>query len=139
MAVRLRQSMASSLTLLVLKDVFAICRLSPVDACPAWAAGGPFVSVTRTDEELSIVCLQDAVPSEVAGERDWRCLRVAGPLPFTAVGILATLTAPLAAEGISVFTISTFDTDYLFVKSPDFHRTVAVLTRQGHQIIGLGS
>jgi hypothetical protein len=85
-------------------------------------------------DELSIVCRQEVVPEGVVCERDWRCLRVAGTMPFTVVGVLASLTAPLAGAGISVFVLSTFDTDYVLVKSADSERAMAVLRAAGHEI-----
>ena len=101
-----------------LPDAYAICRLPANEPIPAWAAG-PFTSITRTSDELSIVCRQTQVPDDVKCERDWRCLRVVGTIPFSMVGVLASLLNPLAEADISVFTISTFDTDYVFVKERD--------------------
>ena len=92
------------------------------------------VSLTRTADELSVVCPQSAVPAGVQAERDWRCLRVAGALPFSAVGILSSLVTPLAAAGISVFALSTFDTDYLLVKEKDLEKAAAALTQHGHTL-----
>jgi hypothetical protein len=83
---------------------------------------------------VSIVCPQDAVPPGVQCETGWRCLRVAGTLKFTAVGVLASLAVPLAEAGISVFAVSTFDTDYLLVKERDFDRACASLRQYGHQL-----
>ena len=122
------------LTLIVVDRLFAVCRLEPADSVPRWATAGEFFSITRTADELSVVCPQEAVPDRVKGERGWRCLRVAGTIPFSVVGVLASLTAPLAEAGISVFTISTFDTDYLLVKAEDLERAVDVLRRRGHTI-----
>jgi hypothetical protein len=121
-------------TLIVVDGLFAVCRLEPDTAIPAWATTGDLVSITRTADELSIVCRQDAVPEGIHCERGWRCLRVAGTIPFSAVGILASLTAPLAEAGISIFVISTFDTDYLLVKAEDLPKAVGVLRRQGHTV-----
>jgi hypothetical protein len=101
---------------------------------PFWATDSSFVSITRTKDELSIVCSQEDVPEGIKCERDWCCLRVAGTLSFSAVGILAALTGPLAEAGISVFAISTFDTDYLLVKEKDFEEAVNALRRAGHTI-----
>jgi hypothetical protein len=123
-----------SLTLQALDGRFAICRLAADALMPLWAMKDDFVSITRTPEELSIVCRQDAVPEGIACERGWRSLRVAGPIPFGVVGVLAALTAPLAEAKISIFTVSTFDTDYLLVKAEDFDAAVAALQRQGHTI-----
>jgi hypothetical protein len=101
-----------------LPDGYAISRLPANEPIPAWAAG-PFVSITRTADELSIVCRQAQVPADVKCERDWRCLRIVGAIPFSMVGVLASLLNPLADANIAVFTISTFDTDYVFVKEKD--------------------
>ncbi len=120
------------LTLIVVDGTFAVCRLEPGTPIPPWATAGPFFSITRTADEVSIVCRQDAVPEGVVCEQGWRCLRVAGTIPFSVVGILASLTAPLAEAGISVFAVSTFDTDYLLVKAEDLDRAVDILRRQSH-------
>jgi predicted metal-dependent HD superfamily phosphohydrolase len=122
------------LTLAVLPDVMAICRLEAGSAIPRWATSGPLFSITRTDDELSVACLQALVPEGIRCERDWRCLRVAGPIPFSAVGVLAALVAPLAEAGISVFSVSTFDTDYLLVKAGDLDKTIAVLRQAGQEV-----
>src|SRR4051812_21813487 len=96
-------STPDSLTLELLDGSYAVCRLDPTEAVPAWAWTGQLASVTRTDAELSIVCTEAAVPTTVErAERGWRVLRVAGPLDFNAVGIMARLTAPLARTGISI-------------------------------------
>jgi len=108
------------LTLLLLEDRIGICRLGPEAALPSWALITGFVSITRTANELSVVCLESQVPEGIRCERGWRCLGVAGVLPFSAVGVLASLTAPLAEARVSVFAVSTFDTDYSFVKEEDW-------------------
>jgi GNAT superfamily N-acetyltransferase len=120
--------------LILLSDTFAICKLGSGAPIPPWATAGNLFSITRTAEELSVVCRQDAVPDGINCERGWRCLRVAGTIPFSVVGVLASLTAPLADAGISVFALSTFDTDYLLVKAKDLERAVDVLRRRGHTI-----
>ena len=123
--------------LTLLPDTFAVCRLEPQDAIPAWAMAGSFSSITRTTEELSIVCDQAVVPDGVRCERDWRCFKLAGPIPFTMVGVLASLVTPLADAGISVFAISTFDTDYVLVKEAEYQTAVASLRRAGHSVEGV--
>jgi putative acetyltransferase len=122
-------------TLRVMEGTFAICKLAGDAVIPAWATAGPFVSITRTAEEQSIVCRQDGIPQGIVCERGWRCLRVAGTLPFSAVGVLASLSSPLAEARCSVFAISTFDTDYLLVKETDWEKAVAALERAGHSIM----
>ena len=122
------------LTLLLLDDIFAVCKLGGDASLSPWATAGDFFSITRTADELSVVCCQDAVPDGVLCERGWRCLRVAETIPFTVVGVLASLSAPLAEAGISVFAVSTFDTDYLLVKENELVVALDALRRQGHAI-----
>jgi putative acetyltransferase len=129
-----RSVRTSQRTLLLVEGTFAICRLDGDASIPSWITAGPFFSITRTAEELSVVCRQDAVPEGVVCERGWRCLRVAGTMPFSVIGVLASLTTPLADAGISVFAVSTFDTDYLLVKEADFGKAIDVLRWQGHTI-----
>jgi hypothetical protein len=123
------------LTLSLLPDVLAICRLSPDAPIPAWADHGPFVSVSRSRDELSIVCPQVNVPAEVRAERDWRCLKVEGPFALDGtIGVLAALAAPLAEARVSIFAVSTFDTDYLLVQEKDLTRAVEALEGAGHRV-----
>jgi hypothetical protein len=121
-------------TLTILPQTFAVCRLDPHAAVPGWVTEGEFTSMTRTPDELSIVCVEQAVPEGIRCERDWRCLRVAGPMPFSLIGVVAGLTAPLAEAQISVFVVSSFDTDYLLVKQKDWPNALDVLRRAGYAI-----
>jgi hypothetical protein len=123
-----------NLTLTVLPDTFAVCRLDAGAVIPPWATTGSFLSITRTAEELSVVCLQSLVPNGLRCERDWRCVQLAGPIPFSTVGVLASLVQPLAEVGISLFTISTFDTDYLLVKAADLERAIDAWRKCGHTV-----
>jgi hypothetical protein len=116
------------------EGTYAICRLGPGATIPDWAVTGEFVSFTRTTDEVSIVCSQETVPPGVQCERGWRCLRVAGVLEFTATGVLAALIAPMAAGGIGLFVVSTFDTDYLLIRDRDLDRVVEILANAGHSI-----
>jgi hypothetical protein len=122
------------LTLSLLPGVLAVCRLEKEASIPEWASGGIFSSVTRTGEELSVVCSQGQIPSGIRGEKGWRCLRVEGPLDFSLTGILASLTMSLAQAGISVFAISTYDTDYILVKQENLERAIEALAREGHRV-----
>ncbi len=124
------------LKLFVLPESCAVCRLAADSPVPPWADCGGFASITRTAEELSIVCDVARVPAGVRREGGWRCLKVEGPLDFAMVGVLASLVAPLADAGVSVFAISTFDTDYLFVREGDLVAATAALRRAGHQVSG---
>lgn len=123
------------LPLELLPDTLAVCRLASDAAVPSWAASAQgFVTISRTREELSITTTQAVVPPGVKCERDYRALRVRGPLPLDLIGILAAIADPLAAAGLSIFAISTFDTDYVLVKSPDLEAAVAALKRAGHHV-----
>lgn len=121
----------------ILPTRHAIARLDPGAPVPNQlleAAG--LVCVTRTPDELSIVCPEDAAQGFEAVDRGWRCIKVHGPFAFDEVGILASLLDPLATASIGVFAISTFDTDYILVKSPDLERAIAALQAAGHRLAG---
>jgi hypothetical protein len=122
-----------SLTLSLLPDTLAVCRLAPDASLPDWAAG-ELLSITRTSDELSIVCAERHVPASVRCEKGWRCLKVAGPMDLSLIGILASLAVPLAEARIPLFAVSTYDTDYLLVKETDVERAVEVLRKAGHMI-----
>lgn len=95
---------------------------------------GEFFSVTRTPAELSAVCDFAALPSGVKAEGPWSMLAVRGPLDFNLTGVLAGLATPLAAAGISIFAVSTYDTDYTLVRNDDLDRAVRALREAGHTI-----
>jgi uncharacterized protein len=123
------------LDLELLPDTLAVCRLAADSAVPAWAAApAPFVTISRTAEELSITAVQRLVPADVRGERDYRAVRVRGPLPLDLVGILASIADPLAEAGLSIFAISTFETDYVLLKAKDLETALAALRRAGHRV-----
>ena len=125
----------TNLALSLLPDTFAICRLGPEADIPSWILAGDFFSVTRTTEELSLVCLQEIVPEGTRCEKGFRCFKVGGPLDFSLTGILSSLAMPLAQAGISVLAISTFDTDYLLVKEAQVDSAVQTLSRAGHRVV----
>jgi hypothetical protein len=124
------------LTLSVLPEEMAVCRLAVNADIPQWALGSPFCSITRTADELSVVVCEGVVPDGVQTERGWRALEVAGPLHFSMTGVLASLAAPLAEAGISIFALSTFKTDYVLVKKENLERAIETLRRSGHTIRG---
>lgn len=126
----------NTLQLKVLPHRYAVCQLAADTPPPAWAfpPGEGFASVSLTDDELSVVCRQDGVPQQVKAERGWRCLKVEGPLVFDAVGIMAGLTSALAAAGVAVFAISTYDTDYILVKDERLAASVEALRHQGYGV-----
>ena len=125
------------LKLLLLPDRFAVCRLEPDAAVPDWALSSSvgLRSITRTDDELSIVCGENDVPEGVKCESGWRAMRVAGTLDFSLSGVLASLATPLADAGVSIFAVSTFDTDYLLVRDDDVGRAVHALQAAGHEVL----
>lgn len=110
---------------------YAVARLAADAPEPGWVRGD-IVSVTRTRDELSIACAESAVPDDVQAERGFRCLRVEGPIDFSATGILDSLLQPLAYAGISIFAVSTYDTDYIFVPDGDLDRALGALRAAGH-------
>jgi hypothetical protein len=120
----------------VLPGTFAVCRLSPGAPPPAWASAGPFASITRTADELSVVCPDGEVPEGTRCERGWRCLRADGTLDLALVGVLASLLVPLAEAGVGVFAVSTFDTNYLLVRGADLGRAAEALRAAGHSVQG---
>ncbi len=144
-------------TLTLAPDAFAVCRLPAGADIPPWGMsalnGNGFATITRTREELSIVCAQASIPVAVSDgtanaadtdtaapnsglrvDTDWRAFHVKGPFAFTEVGVLAALTTALANANIGIFAISTFDTDHLLVKAPDVDRSIQALTAAGHTV-----
>ena len=114
---------------------YAVARLAPTEGWPWWATRATaFVSVTRTAEETSVACEASFVPEGVRAERDFSLWMVQGPIPFDAVGVLASIVQPLAAESISIFSVSTFDTDYLLVPNPSVERAVVAWRVAGHEV-----
>lgn len=125
-----------TLTISVLPKLFTICKFPADTPMPAWAKGGSFLSVTRTEAELSIVAETDQVPGDLQSTiSSWRVMKVHGPFDLSVVGVLASLVTPLAHKGISIFTISTFDTDYLLVQANDLKAAAAALRNAGHSIL----
>jgi hypothetical protein len=123
------------LPLELLPDTLAICRLPADAAVPRWtSSSGAFLTVSRTPGELSIVALQNAVPGATRCERDYRAIRVKGTLPTNLVGILLSIAEPLAQAGLSIFAISTYDTDYVLIKGRDVSAALGALRRAGHQV-----
>jgi uncharacterized protein len=121
-------------TFRLLPETLAVCRLAPTAPPPAWIHGASFVALTRTPDELSIVCEARRVPADVRSVGGRRALGIVGTVDFSTTGVIAGLTAPLAAAGISVFVISTFDTDYVLVEERNLDRTVAVWRALGHEV-----
>jgi hypothetical protein len=122
------------LSLSIRPEPLAVCRLGPDVALRESLSDVTFWSVTRTEEELSVVLPESEVPSDWDAEPGWRCIGVRGPLAFGEIGILASLATPLAEARISVFAISTHDTDYILVRDTDLPEALRVLTEAGHTV-----
>ena len=121
------------LTFSLLPEIYAIARLDAAAPMPSWPAGD-FVSITRTRDELSIVCRDDAVPRTVRADRGWRCLALHGPFALDVTGVAAEFTRVLAAAGVSIFVIATFDSDSVLVPDRAAARAVAALRAAGHAV-----
>ncbi len=123
------------LSFTVLPSTLALCRLSADEAIPSWTATArTFLTISRTPTELSIVADEAAMPAGLRAERGYAALRVDGPLPLGLVGIIAAVATPLAAAGVPIFPIATFDTDYVLVPGDELARAVAALVAAGHRV-----
>lgn len=122
------------MTLMLLPETYAVCRLAPNDGIPKWVRGS-FYNIALTSEELSIVVDEKYVPTAVKCEKGWRVLKVMGPLAFALIGIIARMTSALASEGISVFVVSTYDTDYILIKNNVLKQAMRILKEDGYHII----
>ena len=125
--------MSKDLNLQLLPDRLAVCRLDATDESPLRARSGVF-SVTRTADELSVVCPEEDAPEGAEISGGWRALKVDGPLDHTATGILASIAGPLAEAGVALFPLATFDTDYVLVQEDDVDRATGALEAAGHRI-----
>lgn len=124
-----------TLTLEVLPEPLTVCRLAPDAAIPAWATGAPFWSVTRTTDELSVICPASRVPPGVGARDDgWRALKLVGPFAFSEVGVLLRIAAPLAEAGVSILPVATYDTDYVLVRGAQLPAALGALRAAGHLV-----
>jgi hypothetical protein len=128
-------------TLTLLPGHYAVCALPPTSPIPHWADAQTdgFCSITRTGDELSIICPQDSLPSASPPEakfgRDWVLLRVEGPFDFDVTGVLAAISAPLAQAGVVMLAVATYQTDYVLVKREQLEAAITALTQAGHQVM----
>jgi hypothetical protein len=122
------------LNLILLEGEFAICQLDAASDLPDWIFKGDLYAITRTPDELSIICRHDQLPEPLPCEPGWRLLKVKGPFTFDEIGVLSALLAPLATAGISILAISTFNTDYLLIKTQNLDQAVHILQEAGHEI-----
>lgn len=122
------------LTLTLAPERFAVCRLAPDAPIPPLPLGRSLLALTLTPDELSLVTPETDAPEGARVETGWRALKVSGPLDFSLTGILASLTQPLAEAGLSIFAISTYDTDYVLVRDATLGEALAALRAAGHRI-----
>jgi len=125
------------LTLKLLKEKYGVCRLDKTELIPEWATNSEIFSITRTTDELSVVCPENNIPNDIKCEKDWRILKIEGPLDFSLIGILASISTILAQKGISIFAISTYDTDYILVKNKDIDNAIESLIKERYEIINM--
>ena len=114
---------------------YAIIRQDSNSPVPAWATKGDFISITRTADELSIVCPTDRIPKEFATGLPWVCLKLEGPFPFSQTGVLLSFIEPLSSNCIPIFAISTYDTDYVLIPQEHISRALGLLLEAGHELL----
>jgi hypothetical protein len=118
-----------------LPGLYAIARLEAGHGIPNWADGPGFVSITRTEDELSITSLQERVPDTVRQDRDWLAFKFEGPFAFDDTGIVLSVIRPLSENGLGIFVVSTFDGDHLLVKAADRTTAARLLGDAGHTLL----
>jgi hypothetical protein len=125
----------TKLSLSLLPGEFAIAKF---DKDSQWVGmeWGDFFSITHTPDEISIVASQNLIPEGAPCEKGWRCLKVNGPLDFSLTGVLSSLANPLAQAGISIFALSTYETDYLLVRQSDLEKALQILRQEGFEVRG---
>jgi uncharacterized protein len=116
------------------KSLYAIVRLASEATVPEWATRGEFTSITRTTDELSIVCPIENLPADVSSDR-WICLKLEGPFPFSLTGVLLSFIEPLSTNGIPIFAIATYDTDYVLIKEESVAAALNALQECGHVLV----
>lgn len=116
-------------------EPYAIVRLAPDAAVPEWSTKGEFTSLTRTADELSIVCPAGSLPHDVEVQQHWMCLKLEGPFPFSQTGVLLSFVEPLSSKGIPIFAISTYDTDYVFIPEEWAGAALNALHQAGHELV----
>lgn len=118
-----------------LSGAYAIVKLDSNALLPDWASKGEFSSITRTSDELSIVCRLDQLPADMQSPERWACLKLEGPFPFSQTGVLLSFIEPLSRNGIPIFAVSTYDTDYVLVQEEFTQRALDLLGQARHQIL----
>jgi hypothetical protein len=122
------------LKLSLLNETYGICAFESDAPIPDWAVAASLCSITRTEKELTVVCSQKIIPADIKHDCDWKCFRIDGSFDLNQIGVISSLAAPLAQAGISIFVISSYDTDYILVKDEKVEQAVAMLNDNGHSI-----
>ena len=123
------------LQLSLLKDKYGICTLPNTAPIPDWALTQSLASITRTEKELTIVCRREIIPSQYQSDLTWCCFKIDGSFDLNQIGVISSISSPLADAGISIYVISTYDTDYFLIQEHNLERTISVLSDIGHNII----
>lgn len=116
----------------LLKNEYAVCRLEASAPIPTWISGNDFVSITRTKEELSIVCLDKAIPEGTRFKNAWKIIKVLGPLDFSLIGILSSISTVLTQAHVSIYALSTYNTDYILVQKNELDNAMNALSNSGY-------
>ena len=122
------------LQLSLLKDKYGICTLPNTAPIPDWALTQSLASITRTEKELTIVCRLEILPSQYQSDLKWRCFKIDGSFDLNQIGVISSISSPLAHAGISIYVISTYDTDYFLIQEQNLEQTISVLSNSGHSI-----
>ena len=122
------------LQLSLLKDKYGICTLPNTAPIPDWALTQSLASITRTEKELTIVCRLEILPSQYQSDLNWRCFKIDGSFDLNQIGVISSISSPLADAGISIYVISTYDTDYFLIQEQNLEKTISVLSSSGHYI-----
>ena len=122
------------LQLSLLKDKYGICTLPNTAPIPDWALTQSLASITRTEKELTIVCRLEILPSQYQSDLKWRCFKIDGSFDLNQIGVISSISSPLAHAGISIYVISTYDTDYFLIQEQNLEKTISVISSSGHYI-----
>jgi hypothetical protein len=123
------------LNIIVLKKKYSVYRFKNESVLPAWIYSSDFYSVTKTKDELSVVAAHnDSVPADIPCSINWKILKVTGPLDLSLTGIIADISNTLKEKNIPIFTLSTYETDYILVKQKDLNTGIKALRDRGHKI-----
>jgi hypothetical protein len=121
----------NQLPFIVVDGVFSLCRLAPGDAIPSWALSSNFYTISKTSDELSVVCESLYVPAEVKQDGNWRLLKIASVLNLSLTGITAKFSTALANADINLCVIATYETDYILVKQEKLQPAITALQHAG--------